>query len=64
VILESLLLDAGLTKQQLADKLGVSIKTVYTWSTSPPQYVTVVLEQHIKLNKYTTLIDALKDAVS
>lgn len=48
MILELKLKESELTRQQLADNLGVSLKTVYTWSASPPQYALAYLEQYIE----------------
>ena len=49
MILETLLKDACLTKTELADRLGISLKTVYAWKLhNVPKYAIVYLEQYIE----------------
>lgn len=43
---------AGLTKIELAKKLGLSKGTVYNWGENPPKYVLAYLEILTELNKY------------
>ena len=62
MILESILENAGLTKQELADNLGVSIKTVYSWSVIP-RYAIAYLELYASHTRLTKLRDALKEII-
>jgi len=58
-----LLSQSGLSRDEVASMVGVTPKTTYNWNDSTPRYVITILEQHIKLEKYYTLANALKDVV-
>jgi len=58
-----LLSQSGLTRDEVANMVGVTPKTTYNWNDNAPRYVITILEQHIKLGKYYTLVNALKDVV-
>lgn len=47
---DELLKRAGITKAELARKLGITPNTISTWKSEPPQYATAYLELLIALN--------------
>ncbi len=48
---EALLERAGLTKADLARKLGVSTRAIAYWKESPPEYAKAYLELLIEFNR-------------
>ena len=47
-----LLKRAGLTKAELARRLGLNIRTVSSWRDSPPRYAVAYLELLVEVNRY------------
>lgn len=48
MFVDLLLKEAGLSKQKLADNLGITVKAVYKWKDLPPKYAVAYLEQYIE----------------
>ena len=46
-----LLMSAGLTKRELAERLGVSAHQVSVWKQNPPLYALAYLELYVKLKE-------------
>ena len=46
---------AGMTKNDFAERIGVSRSTVFSWGENPPKYADVVLELILENNAYREL---------
>ena len=60
--LQGLLKQAGLTRGEFADLMGIQEKTTY-WS-NPPRYATEYLKVYIRLKKYEKFRILLKEILS
>jgi len=58
-----LLNEAGLTKTQLAENLGVQKSTISAWKGSPPQYVIWGLLNYIEARDYRTLAAEIRKMI-
>ncbi|EAJ0326366.1 terminase small subunit [Campylobacter lari] len=58
-----LLKQANLNKKQLAEISGIPYPTINAWgsTTSYPPYITFLLENYIKAQKYNKIKDLIKD---
>ena len=51
-MLDNLLKRAGITKAELARRLGITANAITKWNGVPPQYAQAYLECLIELNRY------------
>lgn len=52
MIFADLLKRSGITKAELARKLGLTSRTVYSWKDGPPDYAVAYLELLIEYNRF------------